>query len=308
MKIKKPDFWDLKKPNLISYLLLPFSLPIYIKNKLYKNYQIEKNGIKKICVGNIYIGGTGKTPLSIMISEIFKDKNSAVVKKFHKDQIDEHNLIKKYTNLITKRKRHEALKEAQDKKLKYVIFDDGLQDYSIKYDLRIVCFNNNQWIGNGLLIPAGPLRENIDSLKKYDAVVLNGDRSKNDNIINEIRKINDKINIFESYYEFTNIDELNKKKTFVVFSGIGNNKNFIDLLKFENISICKEFNFPDHYKFNKSDLENIINFADKNNAGILTTEKDFMRLDNEFQKKVKFLKIKIQFYDFNKFYKYIVSV
>ncbi len=308
MKIKKPNFWDLKKPNFISYLLLPFTLPIYIKNKFHRNYQIEKNGLKKICVGNIYVGGTGKTPLSIMISEIFKNRNSAVIKKFYKDHIDEHKLIEKYTKLITKRNRHEALKEAKEQKLNYVIFDDGLQDHSMKYDLRIVCFNNNQWIGNGLLIPAGPLRENIYSLKKYDAVVLNGDRSKNDSIINQIKKINDNINIFESYYEPTNIDELNKKKAFVVFSGIGNNKNFINLLKIENINVCKEFNFPDHYKLSKSDFVNIMNFAAKNNADILTTEKDFMRLNNEFQKKVKYLKIKIKFYDFKKFYEFITSV
>ena len=54
-----------------------------------------------------------------------------------------------------------------------------MQDKSINYDLKIVCFNNVQWIGNGFLIPAGPLREGIKSLKKYDAVILNGDSSKN---------------------------------------------------------------------------------------------------------------------------------
>ena len=79
--------------------------------------------------------------------------------------------------------RLDALKEAEDKNFDCAIFDDGLQDKNINYDISIVCFSNSQWIGNGFLIPAGPLRENIASIKKYDAIVLNGKPSLNSKII-----------------------------------------------------------------------------------------------------------------------------
>ena len=72
MKLQKPNFWDYKKPNFLSYILLPFTLPLIINN-LYLNLKKNKDNkqkIKKICIGNIYIGGTGKTPLTVKIFQI----------------------------------------------------------------------------------------------------------------------------------------------------------------------------------------------------------------------------------------------
>tara|TARA_B100000900_G_scaffold183726_1_gene155863 strand:+ start:888 stop:1817 length:930 start_codon:yes stop_codon:yes gene_type:complete len=305
MKFKKPKFWDYKNPNLLAYILLPFTLPIYIKNIFSTKTLIQKENLKKICVGNIYLGGTGKTPLAIKISDMFKNKKSSVIKKFYKDQIDEQKLIKKYSNIICKTSRVEALKIARKKKLDYVIFDDGLQDKSINYDLKIVCFNNVQWIGNGFLIPAGPLREGIKSLKKYDAVILNGDSSKNKFIKKTIKKISNKLKIFESYYKPVNLNKFNIKKNYVVFSGIGNNNNFTTLLKNNSFNIFKNFNFPDHYSFKSSEINNIIKYAKNNNCKIITTEKDFLRLDDKFKNKMEYLKIEIKIKKYDTFYKYI---
>ena len=68
MNLKKPSFWEQSKPNLVSYILLPFSLPILLRNFLFQFIKKEKSSkIKTICIGNIYIGGTGKTPLTIKI-------------------------------------------------------------------------------------------------------------------------------------------------------------------------------------------------------------------------------------------------
>ena len=88
-----------------------------------------------------------------------------VVKKFYIDQKDEQLLISSKTNLITKKHRIDCINAAISKNFKYAIFDDGLQDKSINYDLKICCFNSDNWIGNGYVLPAGPLREKISSLK-----------------------------------------------------------------------------------------------------------------------------------------------
>ena len=200
------------------------------------------------------------------------------------------------------------MKDALSKKLKYVIFDDGLQDSSVNFDLKIVCFNNVQWIGNGFLMPAGPLRENLNSLKKYDAVVINGDSSENKKIIETIKNIKSDIKIFESYYIPSNLHDLDINKEFIAFSGIGNNENFLNILNKNKFKIIDHYFFPDHYSFNKRDLEKIINNAKNNNAEIITTEKDFLRIDEFFQKKIKFLKIDLKLVDEIMFDNYLKSV
>ena len=175
MMIKKPKFWDKKTPNFFAYFLLPISKIVSLLIKLKSKENLRFANIKIICVGNIYVGGTGKTPLSIKISKLLNKNNfsSTVVKKFYKEQKDEQLLISKKTNLINKKNRKDCIDNAINKGFKYAIFDDGLQDYSIRYDLKICCFNSNNWIGNGLVIPAGPLREKINSLKNFDIVFLN---------------------------------------------------------------------------------------------------------------------------------------
>jgi len=244
-----------------------------------------------------------------MISKILNKerKNSAIIKKFYKDQLDEQRLIENYAKLICKKKRLDALKEAEEKKIHCVIFDDGLQDHSLNYDLKIACFNNNQFIGNGLLIPAGPLRENIESLRRFNAVVINGEKSKNSEFKEKIKDINNKLNIFESFYEAKNLNDFDLKKNFIVFSGIGNNKNFTNLLNSYNFKITKHYEFPDHYLLKNKEINKIIDIAKKNDEEIITTEKDFLRLNTEYQEKIKYLKIELKMYEYEKFYKFIKS-
>ena len=176
MKLKKPKFWDYQKPNLYSYLLLPFSIIFNLVSKLRSKPETTNSQIKTICVGNIYVGGTGKTSLAIKIKEILEKENikACFVKKFYSKQIDEQKLLRKNGPLFTSIKRMSALDEAISNGYKIAIFDDGLQDTSIKYDLEIVCFNNLNWIGNGLTLPSGPLRENINNLKYYENIFLKG--------------------------------------------------------------------------------------------------------------------------------------
>ena len=106
--------------------------------------------IKTICVGNIYIGGTGKTSLSIKINELLKKKYKILFyKKIYTRQLDEQSIGKQRKTLSKKIKCNFA---AQNENYEVAILDDGLQDHSIDYDLRFVCFNNINWKGNGMTI------------------------------------------------------------------------------------------------------------------------------------------------------------
>ena len=310
MKFYKPKFWDYKKPNLFAYLLLPLTFPVLINNLLRNIIKPKKiSNVTKICIGNIYIGGTGKTPLAIKLNNLLNYENmkSVIVKKFYKNQIDEQRLIEKYTNIILNKNRLNALKEAEENKFIYAIFDDGLQDKSINYDLKIVCFNNLQWIGNGFLIPAGPLREKVKSVQKYDAVVLNGDPNLNKFIIEKLKEINKNLKIFEISYTISNLEKFNKNFNYVIFSGIANSGNFLKILKQNNFKINKEFVYPDHHTYSNNELEKIISYAKENNAKIITTEKDYYKLDQKYLNEIMFLKLDLKIYDQNNFLKFIKS-
>ena len=298
MKFIKPKFWDYKKPNLISYLLLPFTLPLIINNFFLgiKKRNISNLSIKKICVGNIYVGGTGKTPLVIKINQILSQFGSktAIIKKFYKDHIDEQKLLNQNAKLYCFKDRLTGLNKAIQDDNDIVIFDDGLQDKSISYDLKFVCFNSLKWIGNGLLIPAGPLREKIESISKYDAVFINGNDIDCTNLKQNIIKYNKNIKIFESHYLPTNLNQLNNTKKYITFSGIGNPETFKETLLKNKFNIIKEIIFPDHHNYSQTDIDNIKLQAKELNAEIITTEKDYIKLNFCKNNDIKFLKIEFK--------------
>ena len=169
-----------------------------------------------------------------------------------------------------------------------------MQDKSIEYDKKFVCFNNINWIGNGKTIPSGPLRENINSLKKYDDVVLNGNLENLNTIKKNLKKINSKLNIHVGEYIPVNIKRFQTKKKYIVFSGIGNHATFIEMLLKHKIRIVKDLEFPDHYNYNLDDINKIIKLSKELDCNILTTEKDFKRLKNKTRYKFGIVKVDLK--------------
>jgi len=297
MRLKKPNFWDYKKPNLLSYLLLPLTFPFIINNFLLSvRKKNEKNKkIKTICVGNIYVGGTAKTPLTIKINSILSNLNikTATIKKYYANQIDEQKLLKKKTKLYCSHNRKIALNHALLDNYKVAIFDDGLQDSSINYDLSFVCFNSTKWIGNGFLIPSGPLREKLQSLSKYDAVFFNGNKEDISYLKILVKKFNNNIKIFETHYSPINSDKFDKNDKYLIFSGIGNPDIFKKTLTKNKFNIVKEIKFPDHYSYTKNDIDKIRMIAKNFDAKILTTEKDYVKIDSRYLYDINFFEIEL---------------
>ena len=295
MILKKPKFWDYNKPNIFAYILSPIAYLIKLINFFLQTSKPRKFRIKTICLGNIYVGGTSKTPLTIKLNQILQKLHfkTATIKKYYKDQIDEQKLLSMKSNLYCRKKRLDALDVAIKDKIDIAIFDDGLQDRHLKYDLSFVCFNNINWIGNGLLIPSGPLREKLKSISKYDAIFLNGNDDNNSDIKNSIKKIDPNIKIFETYYEPTNHQEFNIEDNYLIFSGIANPDSFKNTLLKKKFKIIKEINFPDHYQYKKKDIEEIKLIAENIKAKIITTEKDFVKIPKEYLNNINFLEIDI---------------
>ena len=312
MNLHKPKFWDFKKPNFLAYLLLPLTL-LMKGNVLFSNLYPKKKfkKIKSICVGNIYLGGTGKTPTTLKLYELLKNTNYNVVnaKKYYFDQKDEYILLKNKSKIISLKNRDEIIKHAIEKNYELIIFDDGLQEKKVDYDLKFVCFDSKNWIGNGLLIPSGPLREEINSLRKYDGVFL---KVTNANIdLNKIKlvikDINPKIEVFDTYVEIKNIKRLSLSNKYLIFSGIGNSRSFKEILENNNFNIIDEKIFADHYDYQNQDIQKILEIAKHKDLKILTTEKDYIKIPDDLKSEINFVEIDLRIPKKDKLIKFIKS-
>lgn len=307
MKINKPKFWD-TKINIFALILLPLSLIvkfiILIKRNLITKHDFD---IPIICIGNIYIGGTGKTPISIELAKelSFLNIKPVIVRKYYKSHQDEFRMITKNTNLIFKKKRIDSINQAIVDGYDLVLMDDGFQDYSIKKDLNILCFNENQLVGNGLVIPSGPLREDLSAVKNAQIVIING--VKNVSFEEKILKLNSKISFFYCHYEPLNIEKF-KNKNFIAVSGIGNPNNFFKLLLDNDIKLKRKLIYPDHYKFTKNEIVKIIEKGKESNCEVIMTEKDYLRIKDYNMDNINFLKVKTKIKKKEKLIKEILQV
>tara|TARA_B100002051_G_scaffold126065_1_gene119957 strand:- start:565 stop:1491 length:927 start_codon:yes stop_codon:yes gene_type:complete len=300
MKLKKPKFWINPKISFLAIFLYPLSLLIQLFSYFSKIKSPKKFQIPIICVGNIYLGGTGKTPLAMEIYKITKllGKNPAFVKKKYDYLEDEINMLKKSGEVFVNKKRMKAIELLIKEKNDLAILDDGFQDFTIEKKFSILCFNQKQWIGNGLIIPSGPLREKFSALNRAQCVVING--KKDTEIEEKIYKVNSKIQIYYSNFKLININKFKDKKI-VAFAGIGNPSNFFDLLKENNLNVLNKISFPDHYQFSKNDLDKLILESNNQNAILVTTEKDYCRINESYKNNIECAEVELEINNKDKF-------
>ena len=309
MQFKKPTFWDYPKITLWSIILFPFSI-IYLGiiwiTKILAIFKTHKKPtIPVICVGNIYLGGTGKTPLVREIFNIAKSlgKNPAFIKKHYDYLSDEIKMLRETGETYTSDKRHTSIFLSIFNNHDVAILDDGFQDFSIKPDFSILCFNSKQMVGNGFVIPSGPLREKLNAIIRANCIIING--QKNLEFEKKLFKNmgNKKLHIFYSKYKIKNIEKF-KNKEITAFAGIGNPSNFFDLLRENNLKIKETYSFPDHHNYSEKDFKKIIK---DNSTKIITTEKDYYRINETQKQKCEYVKIDLEIENKDKFKEIIKS-
>ena len=306
MNLNEPKFW--KDKNFISIFLFPLSLISLLINFSKKIFPKNKFKIKTVCIGNIYIGGTGKTSLAIEINNILKKKFKTVfIKKNYSNHKDEIKLLRNSGEIISTNTRLKSLNIAEKKGFELAILDDGFQQKNIAYDLKILCFNSKKGIGNGMLLPSGPLRESLNEINHCDLIFINGE-NKNNKLIDKIKFINKNINIFESNYFPTNLKKINTKRNFLIFCGIGNPHEFENTLSKFKFSIKRKFIYPDHYQILDKDLNKMRELAKKERLSIITTEKDYLRLHKKQKKNITFLRTKLKINNLNKLKKILFNI
>lgn len=296
--------------SLVSFfygLVLKIMRPIRI-------FTAKKLPCKVISVGNLTLGGTGKTPTACLLARFLKKegRNPTVLIRGYGD--DEWKMLESLLDnipVIVGRDRVSSGRKACSKfQADPVILDDGFQHWRLKRDLDILLVDSTNPFGNRRLFPRGVLREDIKDLGRADIVMLTKTdmaSSKLKDVKNELRDRVPHIPILESIHaplEFYNLTD--KKKLEVSFikdanicslSSIVNTEYFEYVLKALGADIVSRFHYPDHYNYKQRDLEFITNQCKKLNIDtIVTTEKDAVKLNQiqETRPRMRILVLRIE--------------
>tara|TARA_B100000886_G_scaffold340230_1_gene308535 strand:+ start:2763 stop:3725 length:963 start_codon:yes stop_codon:yes gene_type:complete len=305
-----PKFWDQRGP--LSSFLVPVSW-VYNSIRVISKplHHPITAPVPVLCVGNLNIGGSGKTPVAISIGQKLKragyiphfltrgyggnlKKPTQVDPSHHtaRDVGDEPLLLSNIAPVWIGANRASSAALACAAGADFLIMDDGFQNLSLKQDLSLLVIDGETGFGNGRVIPAGPLREDINSgIKRADAIVLIGD---------DTQSITQNINlpILKARMQPANIAGLQGEK-FVAFAGIGRPKKFFDTLRKFSCDLILEREFPDHHHFTHSELEELLTISEQCKASLITTEKDFVRIPGHFRSSINVLKIEIEWIDPN---------
>lgn len=290
IKLIYPRFWHTR--NVIAYLLFPFSLvylcATYIRRLIAKPIRFP---CKVICVGNISVGGTGKTQVVRFIAEMLQAKNSnfIIVTKGYGGTLkqavlvssthtalevgDEAVMLLKYGTVIAAKKIQQISPLISQLKPMVMIVDDSLQNPNFYKDFVLLTIDAHRLFGNEFLIPAGPLRQKpTRAVEKSDIVISISATS----IAQDYCALNIKDKLFHAQI-IPSID-IDKSKNYFAFTGIGNPERFFATLENYGLKLLGCQSFPDHYQYSKEDLEYLAKQAEKYNAYLITTPKDYVKI------------------------------
>ncbi|MCH9753821.1 MAG: tetraacyldisaccharide 4'-kinase [Alphaproteobacteria bacterium] len=304
--IKTPKFWQSK--NIISISLWPLSLLYWTISSIKSYFESQKKiDTKIICIGNAIAGGAGKTPSSIMVGKILKErgykiayacknylstiKNPTKVSSSHcpPEVVEESILLSKIADTFVAKNIIDAVSAANKGSYDYIITDDGLQNNKFYKDISILVIDGTIGVGNNMMLPAGPLREPLKhALKKVNAIFMIGE---------DKCSISSQVQGKSIITLLPQFKILRTKKTiekYLAFTGIAYPQKFFESLKKNNITMKDKIEFPDHHLYNEKEIDNLVKQANNMNSRLITTEKDLIKIPKQYHKDITCLVIELE--------------
>lgn len=284
----RPKFW--RSINALTLLLLPFSLiyyVIFLINAKLQRLRAYRCSCKIISIGNNTVGGAGKTPIAIELAKMMKDRKVVFVTKGYRGNIktpvfvdqemhsalevgDEALLLARVALTVKSDDKLAGVKLAETVKPDVIIIDDGLQKENIIKDLSILIIDQLN-LGNGLLLPAGPMRESLRRAKNKSDIILE--------IGEDIILYND---LVKSYTKV------------VAFAAIAQPEKFFGSLSKAGYEVLHSFKFGDHHYYNEQEIEDMIKLARELGADLVTTSKDYVKIPVNFRAAVKEIQLNLE--------------
>ncbi|MFT3809450.1 MAG: tetraacyldisaccharide 4'-kinase [Micropepsaceae bacterium] len=303
--MRPPEFWS-RPPGIVARLLSPIGY-IYgrvVSAKL-RRKPAYRPGAPVICIGNLTLGGAGKTPIAIAILQRLTAMRASPVAlsrgyggaaagplKVEPDHRasevgDEPLLLARHAPTIIAKDRAAGARAAMEAGAGVIVMDDGFQNPSVPKDLSIAVVDSETGFGNGQIFPAGPLRESAkEGLARADAVILMGRGP------------------FDPGHPVTLRAQLRAPlaaafddRRVVAFAGIGRPEKFYQSMQRAGADIIAVFSYPDHHAYSEDDIQRMKALARARGAALATTEKDYVRLPPALRKGVLTLPVEAQFED-----------
>ncbi len=310
--LKAPRFWYKKNDTFISNSLYPLSLLFRFGTKL-RNTISKKSfsALPVICIGNIVVGGAGKTPVAIKLGTLLKKKgykphfvskgyggietNNTLVKEWHSAQSvgDESLLLSEVAPTWIGRDRNKSFILAKEHGADCIIMDDGFQNPTLQKDFSIIVINGEQGFGNKRVIPSGPLRESISrGISRANLIIVIGE------IVSDIKKkIPKTVPLIHANFQISKDNKIYKNQKVTAFAGIAYPDKFYNSLIEQGAILEKKISYPDHHIFDENDMLNLAETANITKSILVTTKKDFVRIPKSYRSLVSALDGEIEFED-----------
>ncbi len=302
MPLNEPGWWYDEAPQWPSHVLAPIGT-LYGRLTEFRMRRATPYTprIPVLCVGNFTAGGTGKTPMAIALAQVVRDLDREPVflsrgyggrllgpdivdleRHTHADTGDEPLLLARVAPAVVARDRRQGaeLIERTYGPKSVIIMDDGLQNPALKKDFSIAVVDGKRAFGNGLCIPAGPLRAPLSFQAGFVQAIAINSMTDGTNAASEIALLSGSFTgavIKTHVAPDADISWLKSEKV-VTFAGIANPERFFSLVEVNGGVIAERHAFPDHHAFTETDAARLLSSADAHAATLVTTEKDLVRL------------------------------
>ncbi len=310
--LKAPKFWYKKNDTLLSNTLYPLSLLFRFGTKLRNlvNRQ-KKSKLPIICIGNIVVGGAGKTPVALKLGSLLKqngykphfvskgyggiETNNTIIKEWHsaKSVGDESLLLSEVAPTWIGKDRNKSFILAKESGADCIIMDDGFQNPTLQKDFSIIVINGEQGFGNKRVIPSGPLRESISrGISRANLIIVIGE------IDEDIKKkISNSVPLIHAKFQISRNNKIYKNQKVTAFAGIAYPEKFYNSLSEKGAILEKKISYPDHHIFDENDMLNLAETANVTKSILVTTKKDFVRIPKSYRSLVSTLDGEIEFED-----------
>lgn len=303
--MKTPRFWyPASHPNravdsLLMLVLTPLSLIwrglAWAKARFSRPYHPE---VDVVVVGNLTAGGTGKTPLVAALVAATAKARPVILTRGHGGRVtgphlaqardtaadigDEAQWLTAHAPVVVARHRGEGVRwiETHCPDCRLVIMDDGLQNPTIAPKIRLAVFSGALGVGNGRMIPAGPMREDLGAgLARVDGVIITG--TDKTGLTARLAAAGVTVPVFTAPRALDPNALALLKGPVVAFAGIGHPQGFFDMLSAAGVDVVAARPFPDHHRFTAGEITALKGEAQAKGARLVTTEKDMTRLSGE---------------------------